>query len=356
MKKFVLSILLIFTLGACSRAETLDSPPNIHFDGDETITWDLVDGATHYIVRIDEHDSITVDTNTITLNTLPNGSYSVSVRAANKNVMSPYSPTQTVVINRDFEHPTVFSVEDNTLHWNDVQADAYEVKVNGDVFVQSTNQFDLATLDPNNSYTIRVKAIYALGESAYSPDYVYHFYTDVVDAYTARYNVNSTMSMPVYLSENYTLLEAHVGDETIPLDHFDLTDKTLYVDPDFLHTLGEGNHMLTLTTSDGLITMNIVIANDLKPYIVGNSSVSLFSFEGDVKIFVETFGEGIESISTNDGISSNDYHYEDYTLTLNRDYIDQLFSDNLEREMIFFVLVLPYEDTDTLITTIALSR
>lgn len=137
--KVFLLFLVLFSLVGCG--ERLETPANVKIV-DDVLSWNQVQKATGYVVKVDENEHSTSTTSFNLLNlTLAEGTYQVSVKAVgNEEVKdSRYSNTLIYVVgHKTLSAPTNLAITDGVLTWNQVSgAIQYKVTVNGsEVFTE----------------------------------------------------------------------------------------------------------------------------------------------------------------------------------------------------------------------------
>ena len=177
--------------------ETPVSPANLAVNGDN-LTWDAVEGATGYVVRIGQNETEVADTTFDLANKLfeLNGGYqptfgakyTLSVKAVFENGESLYSDDLDV---RYYEMFDDVDYEKGVLSWGYVVgATEYQVKVNGTTYTTDENEFAV-TLTKAGENVIEVTykdATGAVGENAV---------TYTVNAYKLTFDATSGASVDV---------------------------------------------------------------------------------------------------------------------------------------------------------------
>ena len=177
--------------------ETPVSPANLAVNGDN-LTWDAVEGATGYVVRIGQNETEVTDTTFDLANKLfeLNGGYqptfgakyTLSVKAVFENGESLYSDDLDV---RYYEMFDDVDYEKGVLSWGYVVgATEYQVKVNGTTYTTDENEFAV-TLTKAGENVIEVTykdATGAVGENAV---------TYTVNAYKLTFDSASGASVDV---------------------------------------------------------------------------------------------------------------------------------------------------------------
>ena len=72
----------------------------------------------------------------------------------------------------------------------------------------------------------------------------------------------------------------------------------------------------------------------------------------DIVVTIETFGKGIDTLSTTGEISDKDYSFNQRNLIINYQFIEEKISENNDRSNIIFLVSVEYGNDDTLIMAI----
>jgi hypothetical protein len=106
----------------------------------------------------------------------------------------------------------------------------------------------------------------------------------------------------------------------------------LRIHREYIEELSYGEYTFLLTTSEGLIELQLLIYDTRKPYLVSSSQVYL-TLGDDAVIEFKLYDGTFNSLSGND-ISSEDYSIVGSTLTIDGEYIESIFTRDVERTVI----------------------
>lgn len=175
LKLTVLGALTIGLAVSCTpptdpERETLDVPTGLaasnETDTSATLTWDKVEGASRYRVRIDEGEpSVVASTTYIAKKLDPRTEYTWSVQAFNGDSESEWSENATfTTVPATLEVPTNLVADpadiSAILSWDAVEgATGYELIINDeDTFTSTTNNVEVTGLVYSTEYTWTVRA------------------------------------------------------------------------------------------------------------------------------------------------------------------------------------------------------
>ena len=142
---------------------------------DVTLRWDSVSGATSYDVLFNGTTYRVTSTSKRISGLTANTSYSYQVRVNNADGSSSYSPVKTVktLPYAPTTYPTVtttVTTDSVTLTWNAVSgATEYELYFNGQTYKVQGTSHRVTGLKDDTSYSYRIRACNAGGNSSYSP-------------------------------------------------------------------------------------------------------------------------------------------------------------------------------------------
>ncbi len=153
---------------------------------DYTLTWNAVEGAKGYIVKIGER-TIDTDTNTYTFTAsdfAANRTYAISVCAKDETAAGNSLFSEILTLTTAVELNPEYS--NGTLTWNSVVgAKKYEVQVNDGEIFEVSGAFAKVTLTTSGNNILRVRSYNAAGvASAWAET--------TVEAYTVSYNVGES--------------------------------------------------------------------------------------------------------------------------------------------------------------------
>ena len=193
-RKIVLTILTVFCmifavsgLAACSGG-SLDAPTNIRYDGSH-ITWDKVDGATGYIVQINEGNANSWGSTTFSYNA-QGAEIVVKVKAVNKGKRKTVESEEAVMNFMPLETIDDVTVSaTGVVSWSEVSGCVYEVMDNGTVSPATiaTNKIETHTV---GEHVYKVRPVMPGDYSYYSywSDSVTVKQLDKVDVDTISYD------------------------------------------------------------------------------------------------------------------------------------------------------------------------
>ena len=346
MKKLIVILMMILVLQGCGlfrRAETLDAPSNVR-KVDDLIRWDAVEGARAYRILRDGQ-TVQVPTNQISIFDLPNGDYTIEIRAVKGDIRSEWVEF-SFSINRTLDHPSNVRIEDGILKWDVPNTySSFNVLVNDATHSITDSTFDLSGLAINNLYRLKVQTAHAGSVSAYSSERLYHTYTDVVETKEATYNQAVLRHFGINLSDvtevdavilNNRALDFTLGNESIAVDYADLVNLEL----DKVYTI-------EIITNLGLIEIELSLEYEERPFLLSSRTLVYVPNE-DLVFEFELYGGSFSNLS-GQSISASDYTFENGVLTINADFIEGILSNTPDRTRVIFSYLLTSEDNDTFI-------
>ena len=346
MKKLIVVFIMIFVLQGCGlfrRGETLDAPSNIR-KVDEVIRWDAVEGARAYRILRDGQ-TVQVPTNQISIFDLPNGDYTIEIRAIKGDLRSDWTEF-SFSINRTLDHPSNVRIEDGVLKWDAPSTySSFNVLVNDATHSITDLTFDLSGLDSEQLYRLKVQTSHAGSVSAYSSERLYHTFTEVVETKEATFNQAVLRHFGINLTGvtevdavilNHRALDFTLGNESIALDYSELIN----LDLDKVYTI-------EIITNLGLIEIELSLEYEEKPFLVSSRTMVYVPNE-DLVFEFELYGGSFSNLS-GQSISSTDYTFEDGILTINAAFIEGILTNDPDRSRVIFSYLLTSEGNDTFI-------
>ena len=165
------------------------------------------------------------------------------------------------------------------------------------------------------------------------------------------HNVNVNHDPFIETSSTLNLYEFKVDGNEIAVSNLSSTSNKIFINHAYLNSLAPGNYNLRVLTTLGYVNISLELVNDFKPYIIGTNNIN-YQENQDVEVIIETFGKGISSISTTGGIETNQYSFNNRTLTINHEFFDDKITENPDRTNVIFMIAITYNESDTLITAI----
>ena len=277
----------------------------------------------------------TVETNQFSLYDYPSGTYGIRVRAVVSDTeQSVFSPTLTVVIDREFEHPknVYVSRSANELRWSTLShTTGYKVFVNSIEYETTTNVFDLSFLDENAVYELYVKAVYENGVSQESLSVWHHTYTEVVDTFNITFNKLQGRDVRLPIADDFELEFIFFMQAPTYPNLMIIEDGILSIDFNLLEALEVNTYTYELITSEGLYHLVMNVVAEQKPFLISSNVIEYD--EENIVLEYELFGGTFESLS-GANITSSDYTFSNSVLTINASFIESLLVENPERKTV----------------------
>lgn len=221
------------------------APENLELAG-SLLTWDAVETAASYTVKIGEDETTIVETNSVDLSLyaekLALGENELSVRAnaneAQYRLDGEYSESVTYIHTEPLEAPANVRVEGNTLLWDAVEdAIGYVVKLGNEEIPATGTSLDITSITSKLSLGENAFTVKALG--GYDTE---GYYTDSVYSAAATYIYRTAYEVPANLAAGNFSLDgafALTWDEVETATSYTvkINDETLVVDTNMLDLL-----------------------------------------------------------------------------------------------------------------------
>lgn len=327
MKKLVF-LLLLFVLYGCSnnKIEVLNPPQNLRFEvSSNTLRWDSVPDALSYVLSVDGQ---TIDLNqTSYVINLPSGRYEVKVRAVYETGQSRY----TVPIMIDI-------IKNETLNYqvsNDLTFDLvpgathYQLKVYNalnDVILDEaiTSPFNLDDFMGNLRFELFA-----------------YYQTSVISSEIFFINFQGLTYTKDTLDLNISLLESvsefYMNDNLISSEYYNQSDLELILSTSFLDQKTDDTYVMKFVGSFTTYRF-LTITSYERPIIVSNSQAT---YNGSDLIFIfDLKGGSFEGLASTPVITLTDYSFDEQTLVISKDFIENILSNEPTRQRIIFSYVI----------------
>lgn len=323
MKKLLILLLILFVFSGCSFVEErLDTPTNLRYEG-FNLYFDPVDNADSYIIDFGDY---TEQTDKPYLELYEFGDYEVKVKAEAAGYQdSYYSEKLSFSVVADFPVPTNLNYVDGILFWDSVpNAIHYAIYVGTNLYTTTDTNKSLS-LTSSYRTEIKVRAIFRLGASEFTPSIYASYSMTVLSSTTKNYSKQSAFNLELKTFENNAevLSVTNIMEEPVALSNFLVVDHTIFFKSEYLSTLMVGNHIFILETNFGNHEFKINITNTNRPYMITSSEI-FANFIEDVVVTYELFGGEVLSLSGNE-ITESDYSISGNTVTIDKDYIKDQF-------------------------------
>ena len=337
----LVSFLVFLAFGCGTDSEDVVKIDNFRHDG-EFLFWDALEGAQYYELHIDEATYLT-HMNAFDLRNIESGQRAARVRARLDGRYSAWTPVMNFTLQRPFEHPKHPRIEEDAFVWDGVEdALHYLVDVNGDETQVETTTFPLEGLDEGAVYTLRVRAVFDDGVSAYGQS-VYHLTLAISETVETSFNVLSVRALVVDLEAEAIeglLLEGH---DKVSETRFDYDGERLRLDHRLFQGRDEEDDVVFDFILEGMRHRIVVeLFAEEKPYMISDNSLTYVS-EQDIVLTFELFGGTFENLSGNT-ITEDEWSESDGVLTIDYGFVERILDDNPERETIILGYHLKHGD------------
>lgn len=170
-------------------------------------------------------------------------------------------------------------------------------------------------------------------------------------SFSLYHNKNSSFNPFVIVSNNLIIYEYKLNTNIIGLNDVSISSNNISFNYNVLNSLETGEHTIVLLTTYGYINIELTIVDDDKPYIIGSNTIR-YNPGQDIVVMIETFGEGLTSISTTGDIASNLYSFSGRTLTIKKEFFVEKLNENPSRKSVIFMIPISYGEGNTLITAV----
>lgn len=342
MKKMLFATLLfVFFLIGCD-ANRLLAPQDIRVV-DDLLLWEEVEGASSYLVIINEEEYSTEETS-YDLSAYLEGSYQIYIKSLRGNQSSKPSALFLWTKEAVDYHITNLRQNDNGVSWDSLGSGLhYIVLLRDQEYQVSSNQFVYHEHDilPNQTFTIGVRA--DKDNSPISELYV-EYYT-LTDEVTRDFHTTTTDDLLfLFTLEQALLHQVYLEEESVALDIFHIMGDDLYIEVAYLLTFDQ-DITLRVDTSLGRTFVGVHFVEERMPHIVSSTTLTYLDGEDIVVLFRLYLGQ-FDGLVGND-ISQEDYIEEDGTLTIYSSFLDAILEVNPDRKTVILQYNLSLEDRYT---------
>lgn len=341
IKKGMGIIMLVFFLVGC-QANALAPPENIRVE-DSILVWDAVEGASSYVVKIQEEEH-TTQTASFDLSVFPEGTYQIFVQSVKGTKTSVWS--SVFVWNKealDFQI-TNLSYQNAVLSWNSLGTEvSYWVRIEEEEYHVETALFDFAQHDIpiNQMYTVGVRA--DQDDSLESSIVVYYYQTR---AEQTRSFLTTSLDELFFLLEleQGELHRIFLGQDIIEYDLFHVMNESLWVDTLFLQSFEE-SLAFVIDTSLGRTVVHVTYVEERMPHIVSENQIQYIPMQ-DVAVTFALYQGSFDLLVGND-ITETDYRIENGILTIDASYFEAILQENPDRQTVILQYYLSFQEEST---------
>jgi len=244
-------------------------------------------------------------------------------------------------------HVLTFDEVDNAIYYT-VRIDSLEVQIEG-------TSLSLDMVELNRVYTVQVKSNNHESSSPYSSGIEFEYYERVDRDQEAVYNINSDFMFHQFLLRSIEEIDTvgSVQVDKVLMDGEEL-DTDLYfayyvdinIEQSFFTNL-QDDVILTLYTNLGIFDLTITLEDELKPYLRSNPIWTRSVCDQYVIPYeFELCGGSLESLSGY-GIQSDDYSMQDNYLLIELQFIDEVFAEYPDLDVIILGYYLQHDDLIT---------
>lgn len=365
-KKLILAILLIFLniVVACSPSEPLlrlDQPLNLKVVKN-IVSFDPVEFADYYILNI---NSINIELTETSYTIDESGTYRVQVKAVGENFTDSLFSTALTFEVKFLEYPKNIQVINRQITYDEVDgADSYNIDINGEIY--NTKEKIVPTLEPG-TYYVRIQSLSnQFVDSSYSPMIVLVLTElDLIITKNAyKYSLNSKFDLPLYkytrdITEYNVYIKVDSLETKIDSKYLYVLENEIYLSQAYLSTLKKGDKItIELETNLGNHDITIDITDTHNPYTYSDSKVK-FNMVDNPIFRIESFGLNFVDIVNLDNkevsISKEDYDFIDGVVSIDSNYLNNLFESDLDKKEIAFMIRFE-KDRNTHVILIVITR
>jgi hypothetical protein len=241
-----------------------------------SLSWDSVEGATSYEVKVSNGKMYTIGTNEIAIgNLIPGEGYYVQVRALTDTEEGAWSTNILFVPKLIKPENITVELEDGVAHilWDTISgADNYEMEIDGIIYATSVNPTaDINSALFNVQRTIRVRACYETQRGDWSEAVVFFYPLPVSVDVTEGETFSITLPYKNTIIDNYMITISYNNAELALLDACELTPmaelSTTYIEDLNTHVIinqqsGTGN--ISFIVENGKENVSEGIASSIK--------------------------------------------------------------------------------------------
>lgn len=238
MKRLLFFMVLIIGIVGCTPTE-LDAP-TIVLESEGLITWRLDPKATHYVVKVNDHED-RVAFNRYDFRWLTNGTYTIQVRSENGQVSSPFSNILTVTVNNIAISPSHLVITDGLLYFESIEdAIGYELFIDGTFIDQYlNNQIDLTHLTIGFVYKIQVKTVYKNKQADASEPYIYFNFDGPSETHSITVTELDHGWIPIKIPQDAIIEYVIYEGQLLTLSSFMLQGDQVLINYDLVSTVDE---------------------------------------------------------------------------------------------------------------------
>ncbi len=165
------------------------------------------------------------------------------------------------------------------------------------------------------------------------------------------HNKNVNHDPFVEIDEAVEIYKYYLNNLEQDLSDIEYEDGFIFFGYSEINELNPGMIDVEVYTDKGIISIDLELVDDNIPYIVGNNNVHYLG-GSDVRVLIETFGEGLEGISTTGEFDEGDYSFSGRELVIKKAFIEEKLVENPDRTNIIFMISVNYNETDVLVLAI----
>jgi len=343
-KLIILTLFLVFLSGCVNTNINSRYPTNITYN-DDYITWDNIEDATSYILRIND-EVYEVTLNAFDASILKNGNYTVQIKSVYETTESYYSPSYAFTVQRTYPIVESLSINDFRLQWSAVDgALSYTISTGERNISSGINQILLSALNLslNRLYYIYIVAEFPnKDQSAASPTLLHHTYIKQQLTLEKTYEIGSTDFIDIAIPYGETIAHILYNQSVYDPNQYIINNQTLRFSAQTLENLGFGTHLFELLTENGAYDLIIEVTLGEVPQLTSSAKVT-YSEHEDL-IFTFNLYDGRFDSLNGHSILPSDYLMEGQTLTLKSDFIQRIISENPEQHTLILIYILSLED------------
>jgi len=228
------------------------------------------------------------------------------------------------------------AITDDLLSWDAVPGYAnYRVLINGESTEIDQTSYDLSSLESGQIYQITVVAIENSFAIATSPAIYFVKGVTIAQTIDLEYDQSQPGDLLAFEGNSYGeilyILDSEWNEITVVEEAGSFMFSEIY-----LEELTYGFHYFYFTFSEGIVLVNLTKVDSRNPHLVSPAQ-QLVAMNTDA-IYEFDLYDGIFMGLSGNGVTLDDYSFEDGVLTIYSDYIGPKFNDEPERD----VLILGY--------------
>ena len=206
-----------------------------------------------------------------------------------------------------------------------------------EVIKVSDNVYNIESLTDNHQWDIKVRAVIEHEYSLYSDPLIIDTFEDLHITYDITYNTQSNhnyLVVPNVLKDVLFIKYTYLGEEQfLQTDDYMVENNHLYIRYDALSFI-DSEQTFNIYTKEGIDRLLVSTIDRSTPVMITNDYIE---YQGEDIVVVFDLAGGVFDGLTGEGVSSENYLFDDNVLVIDHAFIDQVFDSDETKENIVFM-------------------